>query len=252
MTSTGSTNQDVLRAFRNGDSPQSILADHQTAGRGRLGRVWHNDRSRDPRTTQSMLGSVPQTWGKAEAGLSLVPFVAGLAAVDAAGLAVKVTGRDGVALSWPNDVVALRGGQWRKLAGILVESHPISERAIGVAVGVGMNLAPVRHSSDEAVTTRAISLSELTSAEIPHATDVFAVFCNRLAYWTERLRRDRAVVMAHYRERCCTIGRPVEVQLVDELLIGKAVDVADSGELIVDRSGQHLRITVGDVVIRPS
>ncbi len=198
-----------------------------------------------------MLGSVPQTWGGAEAGVSLVPFVAGLAAVDVAAVVAPVAGEGGVGLSWPNDVVALSDGKWRKLAGILVESHPISERSLGVAVGVGMNLRPVRDSDDEAVTARAISLADLASGEVPDATELFAVFCHRLNYWTERLRRDQRAVMAQYRKQCCTIGQPVQVQLAHELLSGNAVDVADSGELIVDRSGQHHRITVGDVVIRP-
>ncbi len=198
-----------------------------------------------------MLGSVPQTWGNAEAGVSLVPFVAGLATVDVAAVVAPVAGEGGVGLSWPNDVVALRDRKWRKLAGILVESHPISERALGVAVGVGMNLRPVR-DSDEEVTARAISLAELAPGEIPQATELFAVFCHRLNYWTERLRWDQKAVMAQYREQCCTIGQAVQVQTAHELLIGKAVDVADSGELIIDRSGRHNRISVGDVVIRPA
>lgn len=251
VSSTGSTNHDVLQAFRNGETLRPILADHQTAGRGRLGRLWHNDRSSDAGTIQAMLGSVPQTWRDAEAGVSLVPFVAGLAAVDVAAVAATLAGEGGVGLSWPNDVVALRDGTWRKLAGILVESYPISERALGVAVGVGMNLRPVRDSDDHAVTARAISLAELAPGEIPEATELFAVFCRRLTYWTERLRGDQMAVMAKYREQCCTIGQSVQVQTAHELLIGKAVDVADSGELIINRSGQHHRISVGDVVIRP-
>ncbi|NNF55459.1 MAG: biotin--[acetyl-CoA-carboxylase] ligase [Acidimicrobiales bacterium] len=250
VSSTGSTNQDVLRAFREGTSPEPILADHQTAGRGRLGRIWHNDRPTDSSTVQAMLGSVPQTWAAGQAEVSLVPFAAGLAAVEAAAIAGPTRDQGGVELSWPNDVVVQRDGGWRKLAGILVESCPIADGALGVAVGVGMNLQPIRDSADQIVTSRAISLAELISGEAPDAPEIFHAFCDRLQHWTEWLRRDPKAVMAQYRENCCTIGQPVEFQLARELLSGRALEVADSGELIVDRGGQHHRITVGDVVIQ--
>ena len=200
---------------------------------------------------QAMLGSVPQRWGVAEAGVSLVPFVAGLAAVDVVAGASSLMDQGVAELSWPNDVVVPKDGLWRKLAGILVESHPIAGDALGVAVGIGMNLHPVRDSADQVVTARAISLAELASDEVPDATELFAKFCGRLTHWTEELRSDPIAVMAQYRDKCCTLGEPVEVQLDHELLSGHAVDVADSGELIVVVDGKQHRITVGDVVMRP-
>ncbi len=263
VRTTESTNADVLAGFGHEVDPRPLLADYQTAGRGRLGRVWHSDQSRtdDPAAsensaaaTQSMLGSIPQRWRTGELGMGLVPFAAGLATVDVVQELVPDPERgleSEVRLGWPNDVIVHRDGRWRKLAGILVESVPLNDGSLGVVVGVGLNLSPVRQTSDRAIVTRAISLGELGGEDISNA-EVFSVLIRCLAKRTAALRSDRARFMDDYRLQCATIGEPVEVQLGIGPLVGMAASVADSGELVVvDLDGRTHRVSVGDVVIRP-
>ncbi len=174
---TGSTNDDLVAEARNGlTSPCVLVADHQTAGKGRIGRRWVNAQ---PPTTSSRHGAQSHgaqghgAQGQAAAtgrlhedpvGTLLVSFrfpgalqsashlvnAVSLAALDAAraALAERNTGTssDGaetpvVRFKWPNDLVVDCEGQTGKLAGVLTETvggnHPV------IVVGVGLNLAPV-------------------------------------------------------------------------------------------------------------
>lgn len=107
--------------------PTWILAQHQTAARGRRGRAWVNPKGNLAATlVMRPKGALDQ--------VALRSFVAALALFDAV---VAVTGRsDGLALKWPNDVL-LNGG---KLAGILLESAGQGGQASYVAIGIGVNL----------------------------------------------------------------------------------------------------------------
>jgi len=107
--------------------PEWILAHHQTAGRGRRGRVWAN-----PVGNFSATLVLPQPGTPDRAALR--SFVAALALYDTC---VAVSGRsDGFALKWPNDVL-LNGG---KLAGILLESAGAGTAMSYLAIGIGVNL----------------------------------------------------------------------------------------------------------------
>lgn len=108
--------------------PTWILAEHQSAARGRRGRSWVNPKGNLAATlVMRPEGPVDQ--------IALRSFVAALALYDAL---VAVSGRaEGLALKWPNDVL-LNGG---KLAGILLESAGQGGKAAYLAIGVGVNLA---------------------------------------------------------------------------------------------------------------
>lgn len=121
-----STNTELMRRARAGQrEPVLLVAERQTAGRGRLGRDWHSDnRSGRPQSLTFSLGLplTPTSW----AGLSL-----------AVGLSVVQSLHPDLRLKWPNDV-------WlhdRKLAGILIETASLGERRYAV-MGIGINLLP--------------------------------------------------------------------------------------------------------------
>ncbi|WP_210543345.1 biotin--[acetyl-CoA-carboxylase] ligase [Rhodoferax sp. PAMC 29310] len=121
-----STNTELMRRARTGQlEPILLVAEQQTAGRGRLGRDWHSDEgaaSAQSLTFSLGLPLAPQDWS----GLSL-----------AVGLSVVESLHADLRLKWPNDVW-LRD---RKLAGILIETASLGDQRYAV-IGIGINLLP--------------------------------------------------------------------------------------------------------------
>lgn len=190
------------------------VADHQTAGRGRLGRVW------EAPPGANLLMTVL---------LRPPPDVAAHLAV----AAVALSGRDasatvaGVAcgLKWPNDLLVEDG---RKLAGVLAETDGRG----AVAVGIGLNVA---WAPDGAARLGADVARD----------DVLDALLSSLGGW---LDDGWAAVARSYRDACLTIGRRVRIELVDgEVFEGAAADVDDAGRLLVETSVCLRTVDVADV-----
>jgi BirA family biotin operon repressor/biotin-[acetyl-CoA-carboxylase] ligase len=128
VVETGSTNTDLLEACRQRISPQLLVAQKQTAGRGRLGRQWQSQ----PGEALTFSLAWPLQPGTPLDGLSLAVGVALAEALDPEGQALR--------LKWPNDLW-LNG---RKLGGVLIETLVQPQGPQAVVVGVGLNtIAPV-------------------------------------------------------------------------------------------------------------
>jgi BirA family biotin operon repressor/biotin-[acetyl-CoA-carboxylase] ligase len=216
------------------------MAQQQTAGRGRHGRVW------DSKPGASLLLSVlmrPQDVNMAQR----VSNAMGLAVTDACRV---VAGFD-THLKWPNDVVVLRGadGGYRKLAGVLAELVTSDDGEVdAVVVGVGVNLNWAGQLP-EALRATAVSADELHGG----AVDVEVFVDGLLRALHERLSRPTWLMQA-YRERCATLGQQVDVTLGDEVFSGTAVELDDHGALVVESSnGERRTVTAGDVThMRPN
>lgn len=140
VPSCGSTNSVLLERARQGQHEAAVLvAEQQTAGRGRNGKAWHSESG----TALLMSLAVvlePRDWS----GLSLA---VGVAVADALEPAVADAGTPRVGLKWPNDVWLRDGGaplpgQGRKLGGILIETLPVGDARLAV-IGVGVNVKPL-------------------------------------------------------------------------------------------------------------
>lgn len=266
-----STNRLAMDAARSG-APEGLVvtAEHQGAGRGRLGRTW------DAPSGRNLLASVLLRPGLRPADRHLVTVMAALSAADAI---VELTGFTPL-VKWPNDLLAPDG---RKLAGVLAEadasgtpadpwSTGASRRASGrgagdelgsaVVVGIGINVTwPGRdRSGDDArgeVLAAASSLAEWSEVDLdgpgPRAALLDAVLLGlerRLVAVSDPGGPGR--LAAELRRRCATIGRYVRVELPDATLAGLAADVTDEGHLVVVGSdGQdpvRAVVAAGDVV----
>lgn len=133
-----SSNSELMRRARAGQHEATLLvAERQTQGRGRMGRVWQSQPG-DSLTFSLSLSLAPQDWS----GLSL-----------AVGLSLAESLHPGVQLKWPNDL-------WfedRKIGGILVEAASMAGRS-QVVVGVGLNIRP---RGADGLNTRPAALTEL-------------------------------------------------------------------------------------------
>ena len=227
----GSTNDLAAASLAAGTPPGVVVvADRQTTGRGRRGRVWE-DRPGGASLNASVTVAAPPA-------RQLVPLATGLAVVDAVG----ALGVD-AALKWPNDVLV--GG--RKLTGILAEGHPA-----GIVVGMGTNVDLRGAPLDGAVS---VAEAVPPGVDVPDRWTVLLEQLRSLDRWLGLLDRgDAAGVVGEYRQRCRTLGHPVVVDLAGGgRVTGRANDVAETGALVlVDADGPgavggRLEVTAGDV-----
>ena len=235
LASTGSTNADALALAREG-APEGtvVVADEQTAGRGRLGREWVS--APGAGLWCSTLIRMPASGGR-----GLLPLLAGVAVAEA-------VRRHGVeaSLKWPNDVVidgpALDGTPGpRKLAGILAESD--GEDA--VVIGIGVN---VSQSAGQLPVASATSL--LLEGSRVSRDELLVEILTGLHTGIESLRREGAgFALDAYRALCLTIGREVVVALPSgEVVTGRAVGVGDDGQLHVRTAEKTMSVAAGDVI----
>lgn len=225
-----STNARLLeRAEGGAGSGTVIVAERQTAGRGRLGRSWFS--APGDSLTFSLLWRFPR--GQALGGLSLA---VGVALVDS----LRAQGIGGLALKWPNDV--LREG--RKLAGVLIELVPGSPHCAVIGIGVNRRY-PFGMPADLRAAAAAIE------ADIP-ANRLLA----QLLAGLERTLGEFALGgFSAMRERwlghCGHLGQPVCI--VSEFsapLDGRCVGVDADGVLLVETVGGLRRVLSGDVSLR--
>ena len=228
---TGSTNTEALERA-NPWSP--VLADLQTAGRGRLGRVWEET----PRAGLAMSVLVPTV-----SSVGWLPLVAGLAVR----AALTEAGVD-VGLKWPNDAL-VPGDHDRKVCGVLCQMLP---RGGGIVVGIGIN---VHHERDQLPVPTATSL-RLVGAEVDR-TDLAVSVLHHLRRLHADLDAgaDRAKgVRRAYRDACVTLGRQIEIHRPDgSVEVASATAIDDDGRLVVDGVAGSDTVAAGDVRhIRPA
>ena len=252
VASTGSTNADLLqRANADSAAPegQVLVAEEQTAGRGRLGRGWVSAPGES--LTFSVLlrpGGVPperRGWLPLLAGVAVASAVRTVTGgADSAG-----PGSGGIAavLKWPNDVLV---GD-RKLVGILAEQSPDGQ---AVVVGMGINVSTP--AEDLPVSPTGLPGTSLLAegAEVSREA-LLAEVLHQFGHWYAAFRSDpdpvRAGLLDAYRTLCVTLGQRVRVELpAGRFAVGTATDIDSDGRLLVaDEDGaQLMAISAGDVI----
>jgi BirA family transcriptional regulator, biotin operon repressor / biotin---[acetyl-CoA-carboxylase] ligase len=237
LDEVGSTNTYVRDRAREG-APAGLVAvaDHQTAGRGRLDRQWESPPG------ASLLVSVLLRPGSGAEGMHLGGGAVALAGADACR---EVAGVEPV-LKWPNDLL-LDGA---KLAGVLAEAEFLGSSLSALIVGIGINVAwpgppgaggicldDVRRSSPPV--DRRVLLDRLLEALEPR--------CALLE--DDGGRRSLA---DEVRRRCATLGQQVRVTLAGEDLLGRAAAIDEAGRLVVETAHGPRSVNAGDVVhLRP-
>lgn len=237
VDSTGSTNSDLAGRAASLTEGAVLVAEEQTAGRGRLDRTWTAPaRSGLFFSVYLTPGAVPvQRWG-------WLPLLAGVAA--ATGLA-RSAGVD-TALKWPNDLLVTVEGEERKTGGILAE-----RAGDGVVIGIGLN---VSLRTDELPAPTAASLALAGAVSTDRETLLRGVL-RSLEEWYGQWRAadgDAAAsgLQEAYAAGCATLGRTVRAQLPgDRTLTGEAVAIDGDGRLVLS-SGDGLRepVSAGDIV----
>ncbi|HEY9328033.1 MAG TPA: biotin--[acetyl-CoA-carboxylase] ligase [Streptomyces sp.] len=237
VDSTGSTNSDLAGRAGSLTEGAVLVAEEQTAGRGRLDRTWTAPaRSGLFFSVYLAPGAVPvQRWG-------WLPLLAGVAA--ATGLA-RSAGVD-TALKWPNDLLVTVDGQERKTGGILAE-----RAGDGVVIGIGLN---VSLRTDELPAPTAASLALAGAVSTDRETLLRGVL-RSLEQWYGQWRAadgDAAAsgLQEAYAAGCATLGRRVRAQLPgDRTVTGEAVAIDGDGRLVLTSDdGLREPVSAGDIV----
>jgi BirA family biotin operon repressor/biotin-[acetyl-CoA-carboxylase] ligase len=223
-----STNSELMRRARAGQAdPLLLVAERQTAGRGRLGRAWHSTAGQSL-TFSLGLRLAPADWS----GLSL-----------AVGVSVAESLHPAVQLKWPNDV-------WlddRKLGGILIETASFGEGAGAryAVIGIGLNIAPRPAAG---LSTPPAALQELLpGVDAPAALLRLAPALVRdvLAFEEAGFRPFQARFMARdaLRERAVVLS---------DGTVGTAHGVGETGSLLVHTAAGLQAVDSSEVSVRPA
>lgn len=257
LAEAGSTNAMLLERARRGDAlPALLVAERQTAGRGRQGRAWHSS----PAASLTFSLALPLTradWS----GLSLAVGLSLAETLDPpqAGHAARI------GLKWPNDLLLeCATGAGRKLCGILIESMPVGSRRLAV-IGIGLNVAPIEAAPDhpagepsllpaaggaEGFSQGYASLRELhPGITAPEALARVAEPLVRTVLGFEQ--EGFAALRQRYEARDVFLGREVVTTLADGTH-GIAEGVAEDGALLVRAGDRQVRLIGGEVSVRRS
>jgi BirA family biotin operon repressor/biotin-[acetyl-CoA-carboxylase] ligase len=228
----GSTNDRARELLADPESDGVVVvADAQTAGRGRRDRTWHSPAGR----SLSMSAVVrPRLAARDAWQLALATAVAVSEACDP----VAPTW-----LKWPNDVVDADGG---KVAGVLIETVIEGDRVSWAVIGVGVNIDWRRADMPDEIRATAVSLAELGGGPVDRV-GLLDRLLTGLSSEVDAIEAGRSP-LARYRARCRTLGSSVAVAVGDRVIAGRAVDLEEDGALVVETSAGRHRVASGEVL----
>jgi BirA family biotin operon repressor/biotin-[acetyl-CoA-carboxylase] ligase len=228
----GST-MDLAREAGRAGAPHghAVLADEQTAGRGRFGRRWIAPAGVNLSFTLVLRPDI--------AALERLSMIAALGVAD--GIR-ESTGVDPV-FKWPNDLQV----DGRKLAGILIEAELSGARPELALVGVGLNVN-LDTSAEPEIAPIAVSLRDVTGREQPRERVLAAVLAG-LERWYACA--DAALVRDAWAARLVTLGQRISVSFAGRVERGVAESVTHSGALVLRRDdGAVIELPAGEVTTR--
>lgn len=230
-----STLNEAARIAPTAQGPVWIMAHHQTAARGRRGRVWANPKG----NLAATLLMRPQ--GNPEQS-ALRSFVAALALFDAC---VAVSGRaTGLSLKWPNDVL-LNGG---KLAGILLESTGHGREVSHLAIGIGVNLTEAPGADMvEPGAVRPVSLLSETGAQVSPEDFLTEMAAAYARYETQFVTFGFDPIRKAWLSRAARLGEVITARTAASETVGTFETVDATGNLVLNTAKGRVSIPAADV-----
>ena len=226
-----------------------VIADMQTAGRGRLGRTFESP------DNAGLYMSILLRPGLSENGMMLITTAAAVAVTRALQSLYNIDAE----IKWVNDIYA----RDRKLCGILAEGliNPKTGKPDAIVLGIGINLKIPNGNYAGSIKDIAISIDELIN-DAPSALEMqdalaLAITENVLALTASDEVITDPALLSEYRERSCVIGRSVLVYksgaagAASGPRSAKALDIADNGGLsVIYSDGSREILTSGEITIR--
>jgi len=237
-----STNEEAKRQADEGAfHGETVIAEHQSAGRGRRGRSWVSPPELNIYLSVILRPSCPP------ASAPEITFVAGVAIAESLRNAFNLP----VDLKWPNDIVV----DGKKVAGILTELATEENRVKYVILGLGLNVNMEREDFPEPLRAQATSLREELGQKVDRPL-LCAALLSGLEPWIDRWEEEGfAPVREMWETLSSTLSQPVRVLLGEgeQSFDGLAVGIDEHGALLVQReNGVVQKVHAGEVVhLRP-
>jgi len=235
FTELNSTNDYAKKMILNGSAQSGdvVIANSQTAGKGRLGRSWADEPGAGLYTSVMIKLSPKNTW---------VTLVFGLAALNTI---KKATGLP-LMLKWPNDIILNN----KKVCGILAEGCKHLDGSDYFVIGVGINVnnkAFPEELEDKATSTF------LETGESYSVTKLAKHLYHEMDYYYEKIQNGEgfASFIEQYKSNCLTLNKDVTVIQNKESVSCRVVDISEAGELIVKLdNGEKMAISSGEASVR--
>ena len=227
-----STNSLAMRLCREAAGADLVLAESQTAGRGRRGRQWISP------FAQNLYCSRVLRIEQAQTQLEAPSLVVGLAVARA----LHRLGLEGAALKWPNDILV----EGRKIGGILLELTGDPADVCHVIIGIGLNVNMLQGDIDQAWTSlrsesgRMFDRNDLCIALIQELDDLLL----------QHRQQGFAALRAEWERHHAWQGRPVRLTGGPEVVEGEVLGVADDGSLRLRVAGREQSFTGGELSLR--
>ncbi len=233
--SVASTNSELLRCSAPERGVAVLLAERQTRGRGRRGRVWAS-----PLAAHVYL-SVLRGFAGGLSRLGGLSLVAGVAVAEA----LREAGFGGVALKWPNDLVV----DGHKLGGLLIEGGGEFAGPARAVIGLGVNVRmPATFAAE--ITQPWTDLDTLCGEQISRNAVVARILAALLPALDAFEQQGLAPFLARYAALDSLAGREVQVEEGGVLFAGTALGLADDGALRVRIDGSERVFHAGEVSVR--
>lgn len=241
LAQVDSTNRYLMQESARGVAHATcVVAQVQTAGRGRRGRSWLSQLG------GSLTFSLLWRFQTGAAGLSGLSLVVGLALVSA----LHKLGLTQVKLKWPNDLIVLHEGAWHKLGGILIELQGDMEGPSAAVIGVGLNLE-IAQAMRQHIEQPVMGLNQLAGQSLnPNqllglSLVAMAEYLNAFAeHGFSHFQQDWTKVHAFHLQT-------VDLHLANgQVLAGRVLDVAEEGSLLVETANGVQRFHAGEISVR--
>lgn len=232
---TGSTNTRAFELGRRGEPEgAAVIADRQTAGKGRLGRKWASPPGVNFYTSVILRPKIPPEQAQRFALLMAV----------AAAEAVSGFSPKRVCVKWPNDILI----DSKKVAGILMEMDAEPDRVNFIVAGVGVNINMTAADMPEEIRAVATSIREKSGKETPRAEFARALYSAMEKWYKVFLAEGFVPVVKAWRGYFDAEGRTVKVTAFDRVITGVCAGIDESGALLLRTPAGGLeKIISGDV-----
>lgn len=236
VAETGSTNADLLAGLGKMSGPMLLVAEKQTAGRGRAGRVWHSAPG------ASLTFSLAWKFGLPVQALVGLPLAVGVAIAETLAM-FDVPAR----LKWPNDVLV----EGKKLAGILIETASadgMPHDASWAVTGIGLNMA-IPDSIAAQIGRPIANMSWLTELD---QDMLMAMLLNGLSEAMAQFEQDGlGAFMQRWNSLHAYAGQAVVILDNDRVVHeGRAAGIDEIGRFVLDTAGGRAAVIAGDVSLR--
>jgi BirA family biotin operon repressor/biotin-[acetyl-CoA-carboxylase] ligase len=215
---------------------RAVLAEYQTAGRGRRGNPWL------AAPASGLCLSLGWHYESAPASLTCLSLAAGVAVAGA----LRGEGCPGVQLKWPNDVLV----DGAKLAGILIESHAQGAGPCDVVIGVGVNVH-LPEQLERTLDRRVTDLERVLAPVTPSRNRLAARLINALVAMLKRYDSDGfSSFLEAWRELDYAAGREAVLLLPGQQTAGRVVGIDENGLLIMAIEGERRKFSSGELSLR--